>query len=182
MDFFQFAEFAASGKINGTLKVLRTAPLHPSLKHCAMLFCCSGKLSAEVESNRTWFFRIDIFSGLSGVDGHVGMPVIAGGNENGIDVGAVKQVPKIAIQIAGLSFKVFGKPVLGGVSPFGLDIAEGKELHVALPEHLQEIASAAFADSDDSESDGVVRSGFAFFAESSGGKDKRSRSNSGGFQ
>src|SRR5438876_62966 len=65
---------------------------------------------------------IDVLAGLQGVDRHLGMPVIDGGNQHGVDIFSVEQLAVIAIR-GGVS--QLEKP-LRSLQPFLINITNGR--------------------------------------------------------
>ena len=65
------------------------------------------------------FLAIDVFAGVQGVDRHLGVPVIHGGNQHCVDVLSVEQLSVIAVR-GGVSQ---AQEPLSGLQPFLINIA-----------------------------------------------------------
>jgi hypothetical protein len=89
IDPLQLAELAGAGQFAGEGKVRQIAALGADLKHAAGPAHRVAEDQALLDVLGAGLLAIHVFAGLGGVHRHRGVPIGAGGDQHGIDIGPV---------------------------------------------------------------------------------------------
>jgi hypothetical protein len=84
----------------------------------------------------------------AGLDDHQRVPVVGGGNVNGVDVRAGQQVAEVVVGLAVLVAVVLIHPVLGVVTGALTHVADSDVLDVLAAEESPQVAASLVADAD----------------------------------
>lgn len=101
------------------------------------------------------FFYVDVFTGLAGPDGDERMPVIRGGDGDGVDVFVFEDFADVGLGFGGGFGFVLNFFELGGEEA-AIGIDEIGDLDVFQAEVFVDVAVAAAVDSGDGDADGFV--------------------------
>jgi hypothetical protein len=111
---------------------------------------------AKVDGNGTGFFAIDILTGSCRMDGYMSVPVVAGGNEYGVNILAFQEFAKIAAGFAvGIAIPLVNL-FFDRFSPVCPNIANGEKLDIGLIEHAFQHVPTTMSDPDSSECDFAI--------------------------
>ena len=97
VDCFQLAEFALARQLRGELEVRQVPPLHAALEDPGRTADGVGQGQALHNVLRAGLFAIHVFARLGREDRKQGVPVRAGGDQYGVDVGPGQQFAEVAI-------------------------------------------------------------------------------------
>ena len=84
-DLWDAAEAAALDQVDGVAEVAPTALLHAALENLFAGADGLGERGAFFERVGDRFFKVDVFAGGDGRDGHANVPVVGRGNEDGVE-------------------------------------------------------------------------------------------------
>ena len=56
-----------------------------------------GEFLAEVDGESAGFFAVDVLAGVGGQDGGGAVPAVAGGDQEGVDIGAGEQFLEVVV-------------------------------------------------------------------------------------
>ena len=101
---------------------------------------------------RQRFFHINVLSGLAGENGGNGVPVVRRGDDNGIDVFSLENVPEILVR-----FRPPAGPLRGGCGVGSVYIATRRKLHTRDSAHEPGDMHAPRAAADQTGYDALVR-------------------------
>jgi len=101
------------------------------------------------------------------------VPAVTGGDQHGVDVFAVEQLAKIAIELEVLVAVVFIDQLLAGLAAAGLHVGDGQAPHVGQAEHGLQIVRASRTDADHAQVDGFAGGDLSLAAQGTGGNDPR---------
>ncbi len=93
------------------------------------------------------------------------MPVVAGGDQHGVDVVAVEQLQHVTIHHAVLVGVLGVRHLLDGLAPTGLHVANRHELHVGLAQHAAQHVPPPRADPNRAQDDPLAGSNRAVAAQ-----------------
>jgi hypothetical protein len=116
-------------------------------------------LSAFPDGVADGFFDIDIFAGFAAPDGEQGVPVVGGGDDDGVDILAVEEVADILVtlDLVGALEVVFSVGFLDAVfEDFAVGIAESDDLDIGDGLEVLDMGIAAATDTDDADPDLVI--------------------------
>ena len=99
-------------------------------------------------------FAVDVFTGVHGVDGDAGVPVVGGADDDGVDVLLGQELAVVAG-----SLDVRAPDLLRSSQPPIVDVSNGDEFSEAGADGRVSIAGAHAAGADEGEADFVVRAG-----------------------
>jgi len=104
-----------------------------------------------------WLFKVDVFAGFHGIDGGLLVPVVGGGDEDGIDVGTTEDLAIVAsreeIDIIGSACA----PELFGVREAAVvTVGDGDELDAGNLERGMGVALSLNAGADECELNGII--------------------------
>ena len=124
------------------------------------------ELAAFVERDGDGFFAVDVFAGLGGVDGHEGVPVVGGDDDDGVDIGAGEDFAVVVVGGAGgvgAGGAAGGDDGIdggfGGIAADAIDIADGEELDGGVAGEAAEMAGTHAADADEGEGEAIAGGG-----------------------
>ncbi len=150
-----FAELARLDKFDRFFKMLATAPLGAHLDNALMAERGFEHGAAFVNGFGQRFFDVNILAGLTGENGRQGMPMIGGGDENGVYVFSVKYFTEVAAGIRALAPGFFND--LGGFGAHGIvHIADDGAIHFFITEENAEDIAAPTAGADEAKADFVI--------------------------
>ena len=180
------SEPAGAGQLAGEGEVGEVAALRAGLKDAAGAADRVAEEEALSDVLRAGLLAVDVLAGLCGVDARGGVPVGAGGNEDGVDVAAVEELAEVLVHRAGIIAVLLVGHLLDADAPVFLDVADRRELDVVLLEKAAEVVSAAVADADAAEDDALARRDRAVEAEGGagdhGGGDRGGRQREAGLE
>ncbi len=117
-------------------------------------------------------FDVNIFAGLHGPDGGEGMPMVGGGDGNGVDGFVIEGASHVGVEEGALAG--FGEDFLGGGFGAGtIDFDEGGYFEVGYGEEFRDVGGAAGADADDGDTEAVVGLGPGLGGGGGGGDEER---------
>ena len=174
------AEFSGAGEMGGELEVGDIAALRAGLKNATGAVNRIGEGLTLADGEAAGFFGVDILAGFGGENGREGVPAVAGGDEDGVEIGAGQEVTEIPIRGAGLIALALVDGRFDGIAHAGLDVARGDEAHIGRGQHGGEDHFAAWADADTAEGDAVARGHAAAATEDVRGNDEREERGPGG--
>lgn len=100
-------------------------------------------------------FDVDVFAGLHGPDGGEGVPVVGGGDGDGVDGFVIEGAAHVGMNKG--TFAGFGEDFLGGGFGAGtVDFDEGGDFEVGYGEEFGDVGGAAAADADDGDAQTIV--------------------------
>ena len=176
-DELDVAQPAVADDGRGTAKGGLGALLRAGLEHAAGATGDVHHRAALAHGERHRLLAVDVLAGLHGGDGDGGVPVVGGGDEDGIDVGAREEFLVRGVEVQALEGGGAGVPgvavldaslhLLRLAAP---DVAEGHDLTVIAAEQPTHVVAGDEAVADDAHRDPVARSRGA---EQPGGKDER---------
>ncbi len=108
------------------------------------------------------------------------MPVIRGGDEDGIEVGAGEEFTEVVVRAAVLVLVMGLDCVPGEVEPVGLDVADGADLAILVAEEIVHVADPLGAASNDSEGEAVAGGDGAVGSEGGAGDEGGGEGGDGG--
>ena len=149
-DVFDFAHGA--GIEEGFDFVLEgiAALLGAALDDAVVLACGFDEFAAFPDVVGDGFFHIDILTGLHGPDGGEDVPVIAGGDDDGIDGFVIHDLAEV---LGGLGV---WEDLFGFVQGGGVGVAQVRDFHAGDLGHAAGIAEALAAQADGGDADGVI--------------------------
>ena len=128
-----------------------------------------GPVFGEVEAHG--FFEVDVFAGADGGQGREDVPVIGGGDEDGVEVLAGDQFAEVMVGGAIPILVVLIDPVAGLLEVGGEDIAEGNNAGVLLAQEVAHDALALGAQADAADGDAAAGGDLAGPAEGGRGRE-----------
>ena len=140
---------------NGGLEVRHAPPLCSSLKDAASLLDHVVEGLAEPDRQAARFLAIDVLAGLRREDRGRGVPAIAGGNEDRVDVGPRQQLAEVAVERTVSGSIVLVNKSLSRFPPAGLNVANGHTLAIGLLEYSPKVIGSARTDAYYSQSDAL---------------------------
>ena len=100
-------------------------------------------------------FDVNVFAGLHGPDGGEGVPVVGGGDGDGVDGFVIEGAAHVGVEEGALAG--FGKDFLGGGFGAGtIDFDEGCDFDVGDGEEFRDVSGAAATDADDGDAEAVI--------------------------
>ncbi len=90
MDGVELTELAGACQFGGEDEVADRTPLGAGLKDAGVTADGVGEVEALLDGEGEWFLAIHVLAGLGGEDGGHGVPAVAGGDEEGVDVGPIE--------------------------------------------------------------------------------------------
>ena len=185
-DSLHLAEAAGAGQLAREGEVGEIAALRAGLEDATGAADRVAEEEALVDVLRAGLLAVDVLPGLRGVDARGGVPVGAGGDEDGVDVAAVEELAEVLVHRAGVVAVLLVGHLLDADATVFLDIADRRELDVVLLEEAAEIIGAAVADPDAAEDDALARRDRAVEAEGRAGDhgrgDRRRRQREAGLE
>ena len=176
----QIAQFAAAGQVDGELEVADAPPLGAGLEDAAVAVHRVGQGLAVADGDAAGLLAVDILARLRSQDRCQSMPVIARGDQHGVNVLAGEQLEHITVHTAVL-VAVFGiGHGLDLLAPAGLHVADGDEPHVRLVEHATQHVPATGTDADGAQHRLLTGRHSPVFAQSAGWDDGRRRQRQAG--
>ncbi len=151
------AELAAVGKLHGLLEVRHAAALGAGLEDAAEMAHRVGQVLAIGDGQPAGFLAVHILARLGREHRGRRVPAVAGGDQDGVDIGPGQQLAEIAIENAIVVLVVAVDQLLSRLAAAGLNVGDGHNLHVALGEHALEVISASGADADHPQRDPLAR-------------------------
>ncbi len=130
--------------------------LAADLQHAPGFLDVLGDDAGFLDAMRHRLLQVDIFAGFESIHSHAEMPMVRGGDEHGIEIGAGQEIVIIVIHV----FLGEAEEVAGALFAFGVEIADADDLHAAggvgvLLDHL-DVTETHPADADDAEVDAIV--------------------------
>ena len=172
----ELAQFPAMGELDGRLEIRDGPPLGAGLEHPAVTPHRLVERLAQCDGDAAGLLAVDVLAGLHGQDGTQGVPVVAGGDQHGVDVGPSEQIEHVAIHGAIVVAILLVGHGLDRLAALGPDVAYGHELHVRLGHHaLDQVVPAARADADGPQHDAFAGRHQAVAAQGPPGNKRRQR-------
>jgi hypothetical protein len=167
----ELAEFAAAGEFDGEAEIIDIAALGAGLIDTRVEQDGLVEFLAFLQGHGTGFFRIDVLAGLGGEDRAECVPAVAGGDEHGVDVIAVKDLPHVAMGLAVLVAVVAVDGFADNLAARLLHVRNGDEADIRVGEEGSEHLAATRADADAAEDDLVAGCDIAVSAKDAGRND-----------
>lgn len=179
-DLFEFAEAAIADEFGGHAEVNVTALLGAGLPDDIGLANGVTHEAALGDGEGEGFFAVDVFACPGGCDCLKRMPMIGGGDLDGVDVRAGEEVAEVfvggagAALVIGVDHAAHGLATKGAVladnalvvaGGFGFDIAHGNDLDAFVIEEVFDDVVGATAAADESEGGAIGRGRFAIETE-----------------
>ena len=142
----QGAELSASRKVDTVLEVSAVPALGPGLVHPAQPLVGVRQGTALGDRHRAGLFAVDVLARLRGQDRQEGVPAVARGDQDGVNVLAFPEIIHVRVHLAVVGPVVLVDLRLDGFAPLVAGIADRTELHVVLSQEGLEIALSAPAD------------------------------------
>jgi hypothetical protein len=166
------AQFATVGEVNGVLKIADTAALCPGLVNPPVPVDAVRQRLYLTNRQTAWFLTVNIFTGLGSEQRTQGVPMIACGNQHGVNFGTAQQFPKIPVQRAILVPVVFIGHPFDPLAPAALHVANRDELDVLFRQHHTEVVLAAWTKPNSCKNDPLTRGDPAIAAQDTTGNDQ----------
>ena len=147
------------------LEVLDAATLRARLVDSAVSGDSIGEHPALFDRHTAWLFAVDILPRFRGNERGKGMPAVAGGDKNGVDVVSPENGLHVPVEHAIGVPVVFVDHLLDPFAAAALQVGVGDHLHIGVEQEPREVLSASIADSDAAESDSFTRRHSAVFSE-----------------
>ena len=147
----QLADGAGFQQLLGFLIHQRTHVLAAHLKHLAAALLGGDHALAFLHHLHHRLLAVHVLAGIERIGRNLRVPVIGGGDNDGVDIFARQHLPVIA------RGEELASPVLFGArEPAVVDIAHGHEFHAGNRERVPGVARSHAARSDQSDADAVV--------------------------
>ena len=169
----EFAETTFAGELHGVLHERHAAPLCARLEDAARSMHRLGDLLAVADRQTAGLLAIDVLARLGRQDRGGGVPPVARGDQDGVDVAAGEQFPQVAVEHAVGVAVVLVHEGLALVAPARLHVGDCQAADVGEAEHRGEHVGAPRTDADDAKCDLLARGHGAVEAEDAGGDDHR---------
>ena len=167
----EFAETTFAGELHGVLHERHAAPLRARLEDAARAMHRLGDLLAVADRQAARLLAIDVLARLGRQDRGGGVPPVARGDQDGVDVAAGEQFPQVAVEHAIGVAVVFVHECLALVTPACLHVGDRHAVDVGETEHRGEHIGAPRPDADHAERDLLARGHGAVEAKDAGGDD-----------
>ena len=171
----ELAELSAVGQLHGRLEVRDGPPLRAGLEHPPVAAHRFVHRLAEADRDPAGLLAVDVLAGLEGEDRAHRVPVIAGGDQHGVDVRPGEQLEHVAVRGTVVVAVLGVGHGLDRLAPAGPDIADGHELHVRLGDHAFQVVPAARADADGPQDDALAGGHDAVAAQGPAGRSTAGR-------
>jgi len=104
------------------------------------------------------FFDVDVFSCLAGPDGQEGVPMVGGGDDDGVEVIAVQGVADVAVafESGGVAFLFLAGFLDSLIEDHLVGVAEGDDVDIGQAEEAFDVAVSLAADSGHGDADLVI--------------------------
>ena len=113
------------------------------------------ELGAFEDVVRDRLFDVNIFAGLHGPDGGEGMPMVGGGDGDGVDGFVIESAAHVGVEEG--SFASFGEDFLRGCFGAGaIDFDEGGDFEIGHGEEFVDMSRATRSDADNGDAEAVV--------------------------
>jgi len=144
------AELAGADNLRGLPAVGRGATVNADLDDALGLAGDVDDLAALDDGERERFLDVNVFARAAGVDAHEGVPVVGGGDHDGVDVVAVEDAAVVFIGVGGRAGGFDGAIAIGRD-----EVADGGDVLIGELFGRPEEGGAAVADADEAEADAV---------------------------
>jgi len=146
-----FAEFTGIEILALGLEVVLTrALLHADLTDAVVYAGGFNDVRPLFDGKGERLFNVDVFAGVESIDGATGVPMVWGGNENGVDIFGSEQFVVVCVALGGGGF------LLGPVDTFPIDVADGGDIYLLSVEKGAHDTDATAAAADEAKLDTVV--------------------------
>lgn len=177
VDADDFADAPVADEFDGAAHFAGGALPAPGLPDAAVLADGVDEGAAFEEVVGEGFLAVDVFAVAGGESADGGVPVVGGGDHDGVDVGAGADVAEVFEHEAVGVGVAFVDAFLGGFHLFGVDVADGADGDVVYVEEGSHVAVAHAADADHGHGDAVAG---GVLAEDAGGDDVEGGRGGGG--
>ncbi len=142
-----FAEVAGLSPGDGLAEAFARADLSTGLGNAAGFLGGGDKLAAFPDVVGNGFFDVDIFAGLQGPDAHERVPVIGGGNSDGVEIGCGEELANVGKFF--YNDALFGEIGGGAIEHSGVGVADGDDAYAFDFAEATEVIFAATVEADD---------------------------------
>ncbi len=118
-------------------------------------------------------FAVHVFSGFGGGDGDQRVPVVGRGYLHGVDIVSGDEFPEIAVCIAVVVAVSLVDGAFRALGMRGVDVANGDDLGVGVPEERPHVAVALTTTADNAPRDSIAGGDLVGLAENRRGDDGR---------
>ncbi len=119
-----------------------------------------GLVLGEAQAQR--LLRVDVLAVAHGFQGMEHVPMVRRSDRDGVDVGPPAQLAEVVVRSTAAVAVVPVDDLLGLVALFAVDVANGDDAGVALPQECPHQGRAAVAQPDATDRDALTRGGRVF--------------------